>query len=76
MSILHSIVPDEQLLLGEIKFNKREEIVYNDMLVEVEYVEDNIVLSRIINAPLFNYLDSKFYPGKIIGKRHTYIEEE
>jgi|GEM_PF-3526476 len=75
MSILHSIVPYENIFqLHEYEINKREELEYKGMLVEVEYdAQDNIVLSRIINAPLNNYLNSKYSPGTVIGKRNTFI---
>lgn len=74
MSVLHSIVPLELVYDQPLEMNVRDEIVYKNMLVEVEYDQDNIVLSRIINGPLQNYLDDNYLPGKIIGKRHSYKE--
>lgn len=71
MSVVHSIVPLEHIYLEEQTVNPRFEMMYHNMLVEVQYQDDNIVLNRIIDGPLDNYLNDKYYPGSIIGKRHS-----
>lgn len=71
MSVLHSIVPLEHIYINEQEINPRIEMVYQNMLIEVEYHNDNIVLNRIINGPLDNYLNQHYTPGSVIGKRHS-----
>ena len=73
MSLLHSIIPYETVFPSQMELRKRDEIMYEGMLVEVELDEDNIILSRLIHSPIENYLDPKYLPGTVIGKRHSFI---